>query len=88
MLTNSIKLITLQNYINIHNFHITCIESTTPNNTQINCIWTNAPTQQCHIGSTQVHWIDHGPIYFAFKLFNHISQFIIPSTNEQTSNKK
>jgi len=55
MLTNSIKLITLQNYVNIHNFHITCIESTTPNNTQTNRIWTNAPTQQCYIRSTQVH---------------------------------
>ncbi len=38
-------------------------------------------------GSTQVYWIDYNPIYFAFKLLNHIFQFIIPSINELTSNK-
>jgi hypothetical protein len=38
--------------------------------------------------STQAYWTNHIPIYFAFKLPNHISQFIIPSINEQTSNKK
>ncbi len=32
---------------------------------------------------------DHNPIiYFAFKLPNHISQFITPSINELTSNKQ
>jgi hypothetical protein len=49
MLTNTIESITLQNYMNTHDFHITFIQSTTPNNTQINHIWTNARTQQCHI---------------------------------------
>ncbi len=39
-------------------------------------------------GSTRAYGIDHNPIYFAFKLFNHISQFIIPPINELTSNKK
>jgi hypothetical protein len=30
--------------MNNHGFHITFIESTTPNNTQIDHIWTNVPT--------------------------------------------
>jgi hypothetical protein len=88
MLTNTIESITLQNYMNTHGFHITFIESTTPNNTQIDHIWTNAPTQQFHIGSTQAYWIDHNPIYFAFKIPNHISQFILPSITKLTLNKK
>jgi hypothetical protein len=46
----------------------TFIESTTIDNTQIDHIWTNAPTQQCHLGVTQTYWIDHKPIYFTFKL--------------------
>jgi hypothetical protein len=52
MLTNTIKSITLQNYMKIHGFHITFIESITPNNTQINHIQIIAPIQQCHNGST------------------------------------
>ncbi len=39
-------------------------------------------------GLTQAYWINDNPIYFAFKLFNHIFQFIIPSINELTLNKK
>ncbi len=37
---------------------------------------------------TQAYWTYHNPIYFAFKLHNHIFQLIIPSIDEQTSNKK
>jgi hypothetical protein len=56
MLTNTIKSITLQNYMKTHSFHITFIESTTlNNNTQIDHIWTNAPTQQTHNESTQAY---------------------------------
>ncbi len=53
MLTNTIESIILENYMKTHGFHITFIKSTTPNSTQINHIWTNAPIQQCHSGSTQ-----------------------------------
>jgi hypothetical protein len=88
MLTNTIESITLQNYMKTHSFHITFIKSTIFNNTQINHIWTNAPTQQSHNESTQAYWTNHNPIYFALKLPNHISQFIIPSINELTSDKK
>ncbi len=38
MLTNTIESITLQNYMNTHDFHIIFIQNTTPNNTQINDI--------------------------------------------------
>ncbi len=48
MLAYTIESITLQNYMNTNNFHITFIESTTLNNTQIDHIWINATTQQCH----------------------------------------
>ncbi len=54
MLTNTIESITLQTYMNTHNFHIISIESITCNNTQINHIWTNALTQQFHVGSTSL----------------------------------
>jgi endonuclease/exonuclease/phosphatase family metal-dependent hydrolase len=77
MLTNTIESITLQNYINTHGFHITFIASTTPNNTQIDHIWTNAPTQQCHSESTQAYWKYHDPIYLKFKLPNHISHHVL-----------
>jgi hypothetical protein len=88
MLTNTIESITLQTYMNTHNFHITSIESITCNNTQTNHIWTNALTQQCHVGSTQAYWIDHNPVYFAFKLLDYVPQFVIPSINEKNLDKK
>jgi len=50
----SIESITLQTYMNTHNFHIISIESITCNNTQINHIWTNALTQQFYVGSTSL----------------------------------
>jgi hypothetical protein len=50
-----------------HGFHITFIESTTPNNTQINqYIWINVLGQQFHTISIQAYWTNHNPIYFAF----------------------
>jgi hypothetical protein len=88
MLTYTIESITLQNYMNTHGFHIAFIASTTPNNTQIDHIWANAPTQQCHSEPTQAYWKYHNLIYLKFKLPNHISQFIILCINELTSNKK
>jgi hypothetical protein len=61
MLINTIELTTLKK-MNTHNFHITFIKNTTPKNTQIDHIWTNAPTQQCHIRSTQAYRTNHNPI--------------------------
>jgi hypothetical protein len=52
-------------------------KSTTINNTQIDHIWTNAPTQQCHSGITQTYWTNHKHVYFTFKLLNYVPQFIL-----------
>jgi len=51
MLTKATESIRLQTYVNMHNFHIPCTKSTTPNKTQIDHMWTNVPTQQCHVGT-------------------------------------
>jgi endonuclease/exonuclease/phosphatase family metal-dependent hydrolase len=83
MLTKATESIRLQTYINMHNFHIPCIESTTPNKTQIDHMWTNAPTQQCHVGTTQAYWTNHNPIYFAFKLLTIFLNLLYqPLTNK------
>ncbi len=55
MFTYTIESITLQNCMNTNNFHITFLESTTLNNTQIDHKWINATTQQCHITLTQAN---------------------------------
>jgi hypothetical protein len=48
------------------------------NYTQIDYIWTNAPIQQCHYGTTQAYWTNHKLIYFAFKIPNYVPQFVLP----------
>jgi hypothetical protein len=53
MLAYRTKSITLQNYMNTSNFHIIFIENMTFNNTQIDHIWINVTTQQCHTKLTQ-----------------------------------
>jgi hypothetical protein len=57
----------------------TSTESTTIDNTQIDYIWINAPTQQCHLGATQAYWTYtyHKPIYFTFILPYYVPQFIL-----------
>jgi hypothetical protein len=60
--------------MNKYNLKLTFIESTIINDTQINHIWRNASIQQCHSGTTQTYWIDHKPIYFAFKLLDYVLQ--------------
>jgi hypothetical protein len=57
---------------------LTIFESKIINNTQIDHIWTIAPTQQCHSRVTQAYWIDHKLVYFTFKLPYYIPQFILP----------
>jgi hypothetical protein len=36
---------------------------------------TNATTQQCMSKVVEVHWTDHKPMYFVFKLPDYIPQF-------------
>ncbi len=64
--------------MNKYNLKLTFIKSTTINDTQIDHIWTNAPIQQSHFRTTQTYWIDHKPIYFAFKLLDYVPQFVLP----------
>jgi hypothetical protein len=53
-------------------------KNTAFNNTQIDHIWTNAPTQQCHVGSMKTYYANNTPIYIAFKLLDFVPQFILP----------
>jgi hypothetical protein len=53
LLTNTIQIATLQAFMKKYNLKPTYFKSTTIiSDTQINRIWTNAPTQQCYFGST------------------------------------
>jgi hypothetical protein len=74
---------TLPIIINEYGFKtIISFEATTIYNTQINHIWTNALTQQCHFGSTKAYWTNHEPIFFAFKLPNYVPKFSFLSHNK------
>jgi hypothetical protein len=78
MLINIPQSKTWQNYMDKYEFKKKFFENTTFNNTQIDHIWTNAPTQQCHVGSTKAYWTNHKPIYILhFKLPNFVHQFIL-----------
>jgi len=46
---------TLRNFMNTQKFKHIFFEYTTINKTQIDHIWTNAPTQQCHSRSIQTY---------------------------------
>jgi hypothetical protein len=78
ILTKIIQSSTLQAFINKYKFKLIFKENTTINDTQIDYIWTNAPIQQCHYETTQAYWTNHKPIYFAFKLPDYVSQFVLP----------
>ncbi len=68
MLKKTPQSTTFQNPMYKYKLKLTFIENTAIDNTQIDHIWTNAPTQQCHLGVTKAYWIDHKPIYFTFRL--------------------
>jgi hypothetical protein len=48
---------------------------TTIYGSHIDHIWTNVPIQQCMSRFVEAYWIDHKPIYCAFKLPDYISQY-------------
>jgi hypothetical protein len=50
------------------------LKITTIYGSNIDHMWTNAPIQQCMSRVVEVYWIDHKPIYFAFKLLDYIPQ--------------
>ncbi len=68
MLKKTPQSTTFQNLMYKYKLKLTFIENTAIDNTQIDHIWTNAPTQQCHSGVTKPYWIDHKPINFTFRL--------------------
>jgi hypothetical protein len=63
--------------MNKYNFKFIFLENITINDTQIDHIWTNVIIQH-HSRSTQAYWTNHKPIYFAFKLFDYVPQFVLP----------
>jgi len=62
MLTNTSQSKTLQN-MNKYKFKNIILSGKKNHNTQIDHIWINVLTQQCHFGSTKAYWIDHKPIF-------------------------
>jgi len=78
MLRKTPRSTTFQNLMYEYKLKLTYTKSTTIDNTQIDHIWTNASTQQCHSGVTQAYWIDHKIIYFTFNLPYYVPQFILP----------
>ncbi len=55
MLKKTPQSTTFQNLMYKYKLNLTFTESTTIDNTQIDHIWTNAPTQQCHSEVTQAY---------------------------------
>jgi hypothetical protein len=68
MLKKTTQSTTFQNLMYKHKLKLFFFESMTINNTQMNHIWTNAPTQQCHSGVTQAYWIDHKTCIFQIEI--------------------
>ena len=66
----------LQNFMNQNDLQFKNNTNTTKYNTLLDYIWTNAPGNVSKISTTKAYWLDyHKPIYFAFKLPNHISRY-------------
>ena len=72
---NSSDVKELQHFMKFHNMYLQFQESTTIYDSQIDHVWTNAPTQQCISGVLEAYWTDHKPMYFAFKLPNYVPQY-------------
>jgi hypothetical protein len=72
---------TFRNFMNTQKFKLIFFEYTTINKMQIDHIWTDAPTQQCHLGSIQAYWSNHKHVYVTFRLPNYVPCFITPKKN-------
>jgi hypothetical protein len=79
ILTKTCQSTTLCNFMNTQKINVFFFEYTTISKTQIDHMEINAPTQQCHSISNQAYWLDHKPIYIAFKLPNYVPCFITPT---------
>ncbi len=60
----------LQSFMDQYSMELQFKGITTIYGSHIDHIWINAPTQQCMSRVVEAYWIDHKPIYFAFKLLH------------------
>ncbi len=64
---NSTQPNELQNFMKQYSTELQFLKNTTIYGSHINQIWTNPPTQERTSKVVEAYWIDHKPIYFAFK---------------------
>jgi hypothetical protein len=77
MLSTTIQSKLLQDFTKKYHFNITFTKITHVCNKQIDHVWTNAPIEQCYSKSTYVYWTYRKPIYFTFKLSNHVPHLVL-----------
>jgi hypothetical protein len=65
---NSTQPNKLQNFMKQYSMELQFLKNITIYGSHINHIWTNPPTQECMSKVVEAYWIDHKPIYFAYKL--------------------
>ncbi len=52
-------------------------QSTTIYDSQLDCVWRNAINSQCLSGTIEAYWSYHKPIYFEYKLPDHVNNFTL-----------
>jgi hypothetical protein len=52
-------------------------QSTTIYGSQLDHVWRSAINYQCLSGTTKAYWSYHKPIYFAYKLLDHVTNFTL-----------
>jgi hypothetical protein len=67
---NSTQPNEFQNIMDQYSMELQFLIITTIYRSHIAHIWTNAHTQQCVLRVVEAYWIDHNPIYLAFKLLD------------------
>jgi len=72
---NSTQPNELQIFMDQYSMEFQFKEITTFYGFHIDHIWTNVPIQQCMSRFVEAYWIDHKPVYFAFKLPYYIPQY-------------
>ncbi len=81
MLENTSSSKKLKDYMQQRKFILTFLESITIHNSQLDHVWSNSILTACQSGNTKAYWTNHKPIYFMFKLPNHVSRFCFPNKN-------
>jgi hypothetical protein len=52
-------------------------QSTTIYGSQLDHFWRNAINSQCLSGTIEAYWSYHKPIYFEYKLLDHVTNFTL-----------